>query len=792
MPGLSSNKKDSGIGLRLRMLAYFIVTILVMVMLVGYTLQMFNEQNSRLLQLRIDRHNLQQLHGKTTNALGRELRTWKDLLLRGEEQGQYHELLRNYYQAERATRQILEELVGSLTDDPELGLIAQNLRDTHFKLGRQRREALRIYNATAIGAHTVADRQIRDMEENPSDILTSLSGRAQSLQNAKELNLKKKTQQRQDILIFGGLITTGLALVGFFLLVDRQLGKPAQQAAELAALIEQAEDVAKFGVWEWDLRDGDQYWSPGMYQLLAIDPAQPASRQYMLNIVHEEDRGMVEERTRLAMQQCSTFDLEYRILISSGVECVIQERGSAIAGKDGQSVRLTGIIYDITERKLAEAKLTQLANFDQLTGLPNRSLLMDRLDHAVLQAERNHTHLAILFLDLDGFKAVNDAMGHAAGDQLLKQAGGRFRACLRKADTIARLGGDEFTVILEQVDDKEVASEMVMKLLNTLRERFEINGREIFISASVGIAFFPDDAASIEDLLKNADAAMYRAKSEGRDGYSFFTEELNQQVQERLIMESSLRLATERKDFSLHYQPQINIATGQLVGVEALLRWQYDDLPVSPVRFVPLLEETGLILPMGVWLLDRACRDLRTWQEEVNSDLRMAVNLSVRQISQANLVQVIQQTLTRHDLAGADIELEITESVLADESVDMSIFDHLRAMGLQLAIDDFGTGYSSLSRLKLLPVDNLKIDRSFVKDIGIDRNDDALTSAIIALAHRFDLRVTAEGVETSQQLDFLRAEGCDQVQGHLFAPPMEFSALRTWYEEQSTSARVAP
>lgn len=257
-------------------------------------------------------------------------------------------------------------------------------------------------------------------------------------------------------------------------------------------------------------------------------------------------------------------------------------------------------------------------------------------------------------------------------------------------------------------------------------------------------------------------------------------------------MESSLRLATERKDFSLHYQPQINIATGQLVGVEALLRWQYDDLPVSPVRFVPLLEETGLILPMGVWLLDRACRDLRTWQEEVNSDLRMAVNLSVRQISQANLVQVIQQTLTRHDLAGADIELEISESVLADESVDMSIFDHLRAMGLQLAIDDFGTGYSSLSRLKLLPVDNLKIDRSFVKDIGIDRNDDALTSAIIALAHRFDLRVTAEGVETSQQLDFLRAEGCDQVQGHLFAPPMEFSALRTWYEEQSTSARVAP
>jgi len=791
MPGFPSSKKDSGTGLRLRMLAYFIATIVVMVTLAGYASYMHSEQNAGLLQLRVEEYDLRELHGKATNTLDRELRTWKNLLLRGAELGLYHELLREYYQAERASRRVLGELADSLTDDPELGPVAQDLREAHLVLGRQRREALRIYNATALDAHTVADRLTRDMEGNPSELLTTLSSRAQSLRNARMVNIEKEMQQRQDTLLFGGALLTGFALLGFFLLVDRQVGRPAQQAAELAALIEQAEDVAKFGAWEWDLRDGDQYWSPGMYRMLAIDPAQPASRQRMLDVVHEQDRSMVEERIGVAMQQGGTFDLEYRVLIGSGVERVIQERGSAIPGTDGHWVRLTGIIYDITERKLAEAKLTELANFDLLTGLPNRSLLMDRLDHALLQADRNRSRLAILFLDLDGFKAVNDAMGHAAGDQLLKHAAGRLRACLRKADTVARVGGDEFTVILEQVGDKEVVSATVMKLLDTLREHFEINGREIFISASVGIAYFPDDATSMEDLLKHADAAMYRAKGEGRDGYSFFTEELNRQAQERLIMETSLRLATGRKDFSLHYQPQINIATGELVGVEALLRWQHDGQSVSPLRFVPLLEETGLILPVGAWLLDRACRDLRTWRQEVNPHLRMAVNLSVRQMSQANLVEVIQQTLARHGLEGPDIELEITESVLADEGIDMSVFDRLRAMGLQLAIDDFGTGYSSLSRLKVLPVDNLKIDRSFIKDIGIDSNDDALTSAIIALAHRFDLSVTAEGVETRQQLDFLRAEGCDQVQGYLFARPMEFSALRAWYAEQYGPARVA-
>ncbi len=271
----------------------------------------------------------------------------------------------------------------------------------------------------------------------------------------------------------------------------------------------------------------------------------------------------------------------------------------------------------------------------------------------------------------------------------------------------------------------------------------------------------------------------------------FFTEELNRQAQDRLIMESSLRLATGRKDFALHYQPQLNLATGELVCVEALLRWQHEGRPVPPSRFVPLLEETGLILPVGAWLLDRACRDLCTWREEVSPDLRMAVNLSVRQISQANLVEVIEQTLSRHGLEGADIELEITESILVDEHIDMSVFDRLRAMGLQLAIDDFGTGYSSLSRLKLLPVNNLKIDRSFINDIGSDSNCDALTSAIIALAQRLRLTVTAEGVETGKQLDFLHAEGCDQVQGDLFAAPMEFRVLRAWYTNRWGPARAA-
>jgi len=307
----------------------------------------------------------------------------------------------------------------------------------------------------------------------------------------------------------------------------------------------------------------------------------------------------------------------------------------------------------------------------------------------------------------------------------------------------------------------------------------------------VGIAYFPDDATRMEDLLKHADAAMYRAKKQGRDGYSFFTKELNRQARDQLIMQGSLHLATVRKDFSLHYQPQINITSGKLVGVEALLRWQHDGQPVSPARFIPLLEETGLILQAGAWLLDRAYRDLRILREEVNPDLRMAINLSVRQICQTNLVEIIQQTLTRHGLEGADIELEVTESTLADECIDMSVFDRLHGMGLQLAIDDFGTGYSCLSRLKVLPVDSLKIDRSFIKDIGIDSNDDLLTSAIISLAHQFDLRVTAEGVETEMQLNFLRTQGCDQVQGYLIAPPMECSSLCAWSAKRYGSVGVA-
>ena len=362
-------KKDFGTGLRLRMLAYFIATIVVMVTLAVYASYRHSEQNARLLQLRVEMHELRELHGKATHALDTELRTWKDLLLRGAETGLYHELLADYYEAERGSRQLLDELADTLADNSELGPMARDLRDTHLGLGRQRREALRLYNDTVLDAHTVADRLTRDTERSTSALLASLSSRAQSVRHAGMMRIEQEMQRRQDALLFSGALLMTLALLGFFVLVDRRVGRPAQQAAELAALIEQAEDVAKFGAWEWDLRDGDQYWSPGMYRMLAIDPAQTASRQRMLVAVHEEDRDMVEERTRLAMQQGGTFDLEYRLQSCSGAEQVIQERGSAIPGPDGHLARLTGIIYDITERKRAEAKLTELANFDPLTRL---------------------------------------------------------------------------------------------------------------------------------------------------------------------------------------------------------------------------------------------------------------------------------------------------------------------------------------------------------------------------------------------------------------------------------------
>jgi diguanylate cyclase (GGDEF)-like protein len=424
--------------------------------------------------------------------------------------------------------------------------------------------------------------------------------------------------------------------------------------------------------------------------------------------------------------------------------------------------------------------LARLANYDVLTGLPNRCLFQDRLAHAMLQTERKQGRLALLFLDLDRFKSINDALGHPAGDELLRMAAARIAGMVRQGDTVARLGGDEFTVLLEGLPSADHAALVADKILRALEPPFALGGRETFVSASIGITLFPDDAADAAGLLRNADSAMYRAKEQGRGNYQFFTAELNRRAQQRHALESSLRGAHMRGEYALHFQPQVCLNSGRLLGAEALLRWRHGERWVPPSEFICVLEETGLIVPVGAWVLEQVCEHARRWSEQGLHDLRLAVNLSARQFQQGNLARMIGDVLSRTGLPAQRLEVEITESTLLDVKLSSDVMDALQVMGVRLSIDDFGTGYSSLSYLQRFSVNTLKIDRSFVHGVTLDDNDAALTAAIIKLAHSLGIAVVAEGVETQAQREFLAARGCNIMQGFIVTHPLPAEAFLAW------------
>jgi diguanylate cyclase len=439
------------------------------------------------------------------------------------------------------------------------------------------------------------------------------------------------------------------------------------------------------------------------------------------------------------------------------------------------------IRYSI-ERKNAEDKLARLAQYDPLTNLANRALFHDRLEHALARAERHEGMLALLFLDLDRFKAVNDTLGHVGGDALLKQVGHRVSARMRESDTVARLGGDEFAIIIEDVIEARDAARVADDLVKILSEPFIVNEHEIPMHVSIGIAVSPPSKG--DRLIKDADAAMYRAKREGGNNHQFYTEEMNVQASERLMLERDLRHALDRDELLLHYQPQVDLATGDIVGAEALLRWQHHERGlVSPADFIPVLEETGLIIPVGEWVLEEACRQVGAWHDSGFAQIRIAVNLSARQLPRGDLVDAVERALEESGLDPGCLELEITESLLVEDSeAGLRAVDLLKNAvgGLSISIDDFGTGYSSLSRLKALPIERLKIDRSFIDGVTTDSGDSAITAAVISLAHSLRLQVTAEGVETAEQLAFLRERNCDEAQGFYFSRPLpahEFARL---------------
>jgi diguanylate cyclase (GGDEF)-like protein len=475
------------------------------------------------------------------------------------------------------------------------------------------------------------------------------------------------------------------------------------------------------------------------------------------------------------------------------VLCACCKQLGAFDGEQVNFVRATSSVLSTALQRIdSEARLAYLAQFDALTGLPNRALLADRFSQAIVQAKRRELPVAVLFIDLDGFKAVNDALGHAAGDELLKQVAARLQAAVRTEDTVARISGDEFAIVLTELVRPEDAALVAQKVIDGLAESLQVEGSEIFVTASVGIAAFPADGTDAETLISAADAAMYRAKQTGRNAHHFFTAEINQRSRARVQLGSELRKALERDEFVLFYQPRYELGTRRPICAEALLRWNHPERGlVSPAEFIPVLEETGLIMQVGEWAIQRACNDLRRWQSAGCSIGGVSVNLSARQFRQHDLDRRIQAIVTALGVDPASIELEITESQLvADPDHGIRVMRALCDAGLRIAIDDFGTGYSSLAYLTRFAVSALKVDRSFVCDMSRDRTDATIVRTIIEMAHSLGYTVVAEGVESEEQANLLQLLRCEQAQGYLFAEPMPVAQLIRSYGRPSRQSQA--
>jgi diguanylate cyclase (GGDEF)-like protein/PAS domain S-box-containing protein len=475
-------------------------------------------------------------------------------------------------------------------------------------------------------------------------------------------------------------------------------------------------------------------------------------------------------------------DLEYQILDDTGQTRWFLVNGQPVFDELGQFAGYRGTGSDITERKLTEQRVHHVAQHDALTGLPNRSLLQDRLSQAVAYTSRSGNPVWVMLIDLDRFKFVNDSMGHKAGDVLLMTVAARLRSSLRDADTVARLSGDEFVVIVSERGDQELTPDIVQRVMNAVAQPVMLGTKEFFVTCSIGVAVYPSESTDPDTLIEHADIAMYRAKKLGRNNFQFYTPAMNEESLERVRIESALRNAVERNEFVLYYQPQLDIKTGKICGMEALIRWQHPELGmVPPGRFISIAEETGMIVQIGAWVLRTACAQNKAWQDASFDKLRVAVNLSARQFGAADLIENLASVLADTGLEPKYLEIELTESLfMSDITPAVDLLHRMKALGVNLSIDDFGTGYSSLSYLSRFPIDVLKIDRSFVADITRDANDEAIVTSIIALAHNLKLAVIAEGVETGEQLDYLRRHGCDEMQGYYFSKPLpahEFEQL---------------
>ncbi len=521
--------------------------------------------------------------------------------------------------------------------------------------------------------------------------------------------------------------------------------------------------------------------------LLGFEKTELIGKHYSI-LVHHDDleaaRYVFNER-RIGKRASTNVELRLkckddgapRFFETRTVPIELSSMGIYNTGADKKKTYLGtyGVARDITERKVAEDTITFQAYHDLLTKLPNRALLRDRLGLAISQAKREREMLAVMFLDLDRFKNVNDTLGHMIGDELLQQVSNRLRSCVREGDTLARFGGDEFALLLPKINhSREDVETIASKIINVLKQPFMVDGHELYVSTSIGISLYPQDGINMDTLIKNADIAMYHVKGQGKNGYQFYSNDMNKPYFKHLSMETGIHKALENEQFSLVYQPQINLKTGDIVGVEALLRWEHPEHGnISPSEFIPFAEESGLIVKIGEWVLETALKELKGWRDAGLPEIRMSINMSARHIAEKNFVQSIRTILRRHELPGDALEIEITENAIMDDMDDIvRKLKQLADMDVTIAIDDFGTGYSSLSYLHKLPIQTLKIDRTFLKESRYAKDDHTIVNTIVAMAKGLHLNVIAEGVETRSQLDYLREIECNEAQGFLFGKPL--------------------
>lgn len=557
-------------------------------------------------------------------------------------------------------------------------------------------------------------------------------------------------------------------------------------AASQASLA-QSQRVAQLGSWEWDVGDRRLRCSAEMYRVIgrdakAVDP----SIDILLETVHPDDLPLMRSTMSDTIEAHRSHDVTFRVVRPGGGIAILRSQAQAECDEGGKTIRVNGIVQDVTENRQAEERIRHLASFDSLTDLPNRSWFREQLEHAVASASRRSRIMGVLLLDLDQFKRVNDTMGHRAGDQLICAVAQRAVECLRSEDwlarvalpdpsaSIARIGGDEFCILLADLKSAEDAAKVAERLLQALEQPFDIEGFQVFSSASIGLAIYPLDGETADALLKAADTAMYHAKDQGRNNFQFHSSGMTAKAFERLMLEGALHKALERDEFVVHYQPQVDVKTLRVIGLEALIRWQHSERGlVMPGVFIAVAEESRLITAISEWMLRAVCAQNKAWQRAGLNPLCVSVNLSGQDFRKPGLCSLIRDTLLENGLEARYLRLELTESVLMEGlEITLANLRELKKMGVSLSIDDFGTGYSSMSYLKRFPLDELKIDRSFIHDVIDNPDDAAITTAIISMAHHLGMSSIAEGIETIQQLDFLRKHECPSAQGYLFSRPL--------------------